>query len=477
MESKSVYYHDVINWWVWISYKKKKGERVMEEKKYLNLGQKLAYGAGDFASNFAYTFVSGFVLMYLTNSVGLNSAVIGMLMLCSKIFDGFTDVVFGTLIDRTHNKMGKARPWMFWSTFLLAASVILQFSIPEMSDTLQYAYFFIVYTLMNAVFYTANNIAYSTLSALITKNGNERVQLGAFRYVFALIAAMLISSVTAGMVENFGGGAAGWRNVAILYAVILLIFNTIAVVSVKEIPEDGQEEITEKQGFLNNLGHCIHNKYYLMILGIYIANNMMSGITQGVGIYYMTYVLGNPSMLGLFSMAGMLPMLLGIMATPALVKKFGMYKTNMVSMFMTCVLCVPFMIAGKFHSVYLMAVFMAVRGIFMGPLTGTLNALIAETAKYSYLKENIHVEGTMFSCSSMGIKLGGGIGSAVCGWLLAAGGFDGTAAIQSTGAVNMISAMYIITPLIFCVAMFVLTVFLNVEDTNRKLEKGIKRFI
>ena len=96
----------------------------MEEKKYLNMGQKLAYGSGDLASNFAYTFVSGFVLMYLTNSVGLNSAVIGTLMLVSKMFDGFTDVMFGTLIDRTHSRMGKARPWMFWSTFLLAVCLI-----------------------------------------------------------------------------------------------------------------------------------------------------------------------------------------------------------------------------------------------------------------------------------------------------------------------------------------------------------------
>lgn len=442
----------------------------MEEKKYLNLGQKLAYGAGDLASNFAYTFVSGFVLIYLTNSVGLNSAVIGTLMLISKVFDGFTDVMFGTLIDRTHSKMGKARPWMFWSTFLLAISVALQFMVPTASSTIQYAYFFIVYTLMNAVFYTANNISYSTMSALITRNGNERVQLGAFRFVFALIAAMLISSLTAGLVETFGGGASGWRTVAILYGVILAVVNTIAVLSVKELPEEVEEGVqTEKQSFLKNIGHCIHNRFYLIILGIYIANNMIAGISQGVGIYYMMYVLGNASLLGLFSMAGMLPMMLGIMFTPMLVKKYGMYKTNKISMLMASVLCIPFMIAAQFHAVSLMVIISAVRGIFLGPLTSTLNALIAETAKYSYLKNGVHIEGTMFSCSSMGIKLGGGIGSAVCGWLLAAGGFDGLAKMQTQGTLNMISIMYVVVPLVFYVLIFVLSLFLNVEGANKEL--------
>ena len=92
----------------------------MEAKQYLKWYQKVAYGAGDLGSNFMYTFVSSFLLIYLTDTIGLNAGIIGTLMLISKIFDGFTDVVFGTLVDRTRSKMGKARPWMFWSTFPLA---------------------------------------------------------------------------------------------------------------------------------------------------------------------------------------------------------------------------------------------------------------------------------------------------------------------------------------------------------------------
>ena len=52
--------------------------------------------------------------------------------------------------------------------------------------TAQYAFFFITYTLLNAIFYTANNIAYSTISALMTTDNDERVQLGTFRYIFSM---------------------------------------------------------------------------------------------------------------------------------------------------------------------------------------------------------------------------------------------------------------------------------------------------
>lgn len=152
------------------------------EKKYLKWYQKLAYGSGDLASNCSYGLVSSFVLLYLTGTLGLDSAIIGSLMLASKVLDGISDVIFGTLIDRTHSKLGKARPWMLFGQVGVSLCLFLLFAIPAGSTTMQYIYFFIVYTALNAVFYTANGIAYSSLVALITKNNNERVQLGSFRF-------------------------------------------------------------------------------------------------------------------------------------------------------------------------------------------------------------------------------------------------------------------------------------------------------
>ena len=140
------------------------------EKKYLKWYQKLAYGSGDLASNCSYGLVSSFVLLYLTGTLGLDSAIIGSLMLASKILDGISDVIFGTLIDRTHSKLGKARPWMLFGQVGVSLCLFLLFAIPAGSTTMQYIYFFIVYTALNAVFYTANGIAYSSLVALITNN-------------------------------------------------------------------------------------------------------------------------------------------------------------------------------------------------------------------------------------------------------------------------------------------------------------------
>ena len=112
---------------------------------------------------------------------------------------GLGDVYKRQLMDRTHTKMGKARPWMFWAFFGCAAMVIAIYAIPtSLGKTAQYAWFFIAYTLLNAVFYTANNIAYAALTALITKNRSERVQMGSIRFMFAFGTSLTIQTITVG---------------------------------------------------------------------------------------------------------------------------------------------------------------------------------------------------------------------------------------------------------------------------------------
>ena len=106
----------------------------MNEKKYLKWYQKVAYGSGDMAGNCGYALISSFVMLYLTNAVGLNSAIIGTLMMVSKLLDGVSDIFFGGLMDKTKSKMGQARPWMLFGQIGVSASLFLVFSIPSMSQ-------------------------------------------------------------------------------------------------------------------------------------------------------------------------------------------------------------------------------------------------------------------------------------------------------------------------------------------------------
>lgn len=445
----------------------------MSEKKYLKWYQKVAYGSGDMGSNFMYMFVSSFVLIYLTDTMGLNAGIIGTLIMLSKFMDGISDVVFGTLIDRTRSKMGKARPWMFWSAFPLAICEVLLFTIPDLSETLQYVYFFIVYTLLNAVFYTANNISYSSLTALMTKNPTERVQVGSIRYMFAVTTGIVISSTAVGLVNKFGGGVTGWRSVAILFSLLLMLFNTIAVLSVKEVvtEEHKNQNNSSKIGVGKSIKILLDNKYFLLILAYYIVMYTISGATAGIGIYYCTYILENPSILGLFSLVSMLPVILGLAFTPFIVSKWGIYKVNLIGMIIALLFGIPSIFAGYAKIIPLLLILLAIKGLGTSPMIGTLNAVIADVAHYTYNKEGIHMEGTMFSCSSIGIKVGGGVGSALTGWLLSLSGYIGGAEVQSAGALSMIKFLYLVIPIIGLAVQVWIVANLNMEKANKKLLK------
>ena len=278
----------------------------MGKKTYLKWYNKVGYGSGDIAGNVVYAFLSSFLMIYLTDTIGMDSGIVGTLMMVSKLFDGVTDIFFGSMIDKTKSRMGKARPWMLWAYIGCSAMIVMLFIVPAgASKFAQYAWFFVAYTLLNAVFYTANNIAYSALTSLITKNDSERVQMGSIRFMFAFGTSMLIQTITVDAVEAMGGGAAGWRTIAILYAVIGLIVNTISVLSVKELPAEELEDKKlvkkdlqeEKYGLKSAAKMLVSNKYYIIICVMYILMQIFTA-TLNMGIFFMTYILGDASLLG-----------------------------------------------------------------------------------------------------------------------------------------------------------------------------------
>ena len=485
--------------------KDKNEQHKHEEKTYLTWVNKIGYGSGDIAGNVVYALLSAFVMIFLTDTVGMNAGVVGTLIAVSKLFDGVSDIFFGSLIDKTNTKMGKARPWMLYGYFGCAICLVAIFCIPaDLSATAQYAWFFIAYTLLNAGFYTANNIAYSALTALITKNNHERVQMGSIRFMFAFGTSMLIQTITVALVAYFGGGAAAWRTVAIIYAIVGVISNTLSVMSVKELtPEElaegeevtheelpegeevaikefaeGEEIIAaaeeeEKYTLIDAFKLLIKNKYYLMICASYILMQIYSA-TLNMGIYYMTYVLKNANLLGVFSWFINIPMIIGLLFTPALVMKFGgMYKLNLMGYTIGTLGRLGVVIAGYLGSVPPMLVCTAIAALGMSPLQGDMNALIATCSEYTYLTHGKRVDGTMYSCTSLGTKLGGGIGTALAGWLLAFSGYVGGAAVQSASTMNMLHIMYLWMPMIFNLLITLILTRLNVEQANEELREKL----
>ena len=436
---------------------------------------KIGYGAGDIAGNCVYALLTAFMMIYLTDTIGMSMGIVSTLIALSKVFDGVTDFFFGRMIDKTKTKMGKARPWMLWPYIGCAITLVACFSIPtSWGQTAQYIFFFLSYTLLNAVFFTANNIAYASLTALITKNTSERVQIGSFRFIFAFATKIVIEAVTIFAVNWLGGGVVGWRMIAIIYAIVGLITNTYSVFSVKELPEADEEmeeerEEEHKLTFLKSFKLLLKNKYYVIICCSYILTQLYASVI-GMGTYYTKYIMGNEEIFSTISLAINITMVVALTILPYVIKKMGgMYKLNIFGYIIAALGRVGVMVGGYMGNLPLMLAFTAVSTIGIAPLQGDLNALIACCSEYTTLKTGYRLEGMMYSCSSLGIKLGGALGTAICGWMLDAAGYIENAAVQTASTVSMMQFLYLWMPIILNTAVGFLLVFLRVEKANKDL--------
>ncbi len=269
----------------------------MKEKRYLNWFNMIGYGSGDMAANFVYSVIMNFVLIVMTDSVGLSAGIVATLIAVSKVLDGVSDVFFGHLLDKTHTKMGKA----------------------------------------------------------------------------------------------------------------------------------------------------------------------------AVGIYYMKYILGDENLYGTFSIAMNLPMIIGLLFVPIVIQKTGVYKANIWGYAGAAVFRGLFGVFGLMGNIPLMLICMAISQIFSCPVAGDLNAVIADVSEYTFLTSGKRIDGTIFSCSSVGIKIGSAIGTVVAGWMLEAGGYVANAVTQTPECISMLKIMYLLVPFILNTLLAVVMVTLNVSKANDKL--------
>jgi len=169
----------------------------------LSLKEKIGYALGDGAANIAWRGVSTFLFIFYTDVFGLNPAVVGVLFLIARFGDGILDVLMGIICDRTNSKYGKFRPWILWTAIPLGISLSMLFTTPNLGPTGNIVYAYATYLLFFFM-YTANNIPYGALMAVMTSDNKERTSLGSYRMVGAFVGGMIVQGALLFLVAHFG---------------------------------------------------------------------------------------------------------------------------------------------------------------------------------------------------------------------------------------------------------------------------------
>jgi GPH family glycoside/pentoside/hexuronide:cation symporter len=292
------------------------------KKEKIGLGERLAYGCGDAGFNIIWGSLTAFIVFFFTDIAGIPPAIVGVILLVGRIFDGSDDVVAGWLVDRTRSRFGKARPWLLWLVVPFGILTVMLFTVPNLGLTGKIIYAGVIYFVLNDM-YSFINIPYGTLNAMITQDQYQRSMLNLFRMIMAIVATIFVTSATIGFVKMLGGGAPAWQRLYIIYAVVAVIMLLITFLFTRERVKvmDGtkpKSTVPFKVAFLA----LLKNRFLWLIIGTMI----LAFISQGLGgatIFFAQYVMGNVQLMAVLQLAANVPVLLGMFTLAPLIAAHG----------------------------------------------------------------------------------------------------------------------------------------------------------
>lgn len=447
------------------------------ENRSLHMKERIGYGVGDFANNMMYTPVNSFFTYFLTNIAGLGAGVVGTILLVSRLLDGVSDLIVGSFMEKIHSKHGKARPWLLWWCIPFAVSLVLMFTAPDFGTTGKIVYAFLTYNLAVTVVYTAINLPFGSLAALMTKNQTERGYLNISKMVFAFGGGMVVNAATLPLVKFFGNDSSAWQKTFMVYGVVAIIFFLIVFFTTKEaVTEEAQKSGTaEKVDIKKALVSLLKNKYWMILLGIFFLNSVVNAFI-GVNVYYAQYIMNDDSLVGNLSIFQNIASFAAFAVCTVVIRKVGKQKIAISGVAISFIGYAMVLLNPTSYAVLYTAA--VIKGVGNAALSGVMYGMLADTVEYNDWHSGIRAEGLVFSANSIGQKVGSGIGSAVLGWVLAAFGFVSSSAAQPASAINGIRVIFLYVPLVVFAVMFVILLFYKLDKEYgtivEELEKRAK---
>ena len=429
------------------------------ENRSLHMKERIGYGVGDFANNMMYAPVNSFFTYFLTNVAGLGAGIAGTILLVSRLLDGVSDLIVGTLMEKIHSKHGKARPWLLWWCVPFAISLVLMFSAPDFGTTGKIVYAFLTYNLAVTIVYTAINLPFGSLAALMTKNQTERGYLNISKMVFAFGGGMVVNAATLPLVKYFGNDSAAWQKTFLIYGVVACVIFLITFFTTKEAVTEEAEKTkkVESVSTLEALKSLFKNKYWVILLILFFLNSVVNAFI-GVNVYYATYIMHDDNLVGNLSIYQNIASFVTFAVCTVLIRKFGKQKIALCGVAASFIGYAMVLINPTSYAVLYVSAL--VKGVGNAAVSGVMYGMLADTVEYNDWKSGIRAEGLVFSANSIGAKVGSGIGSAVLGWVLEAFGFVSSSTVQPDSAIAGIRVIFLYVPIvIFAIMFFVLLAY------------------
>lgn len=408
----------------------------------LSIREKIGYGLGDTASHFVWDMVGFWILIFYTDTYGISAAAAGTIMLIARFWDMASDPIMGIIADRTKTKWGKFRPYILWMALPYSILAVMTFTTPDFGETGKVVYAGVTYLMLMTVF-TAINLPYSSLGAVMTADSYERAGLNSYRFVFAFIGQLIVTGTALTLANYFGGDdkAKGYQYTLMLFATISFILFMVTFSSTKERIQPPKKQ---EQSLKKDLKNLFQNKPWVILFFVGIISFVMFAMQNLSIAYYFKYYIGKEESVQLFNVIGTVALIVAIPFSKPLAKRFGKRRvflaSSLISGFFFALLYLPGM-----NDIYMIYGINILAKMAYAPAVPLLWTMLADTADYSEWKSGRRATGLTFSAATFAQKAGWGIGGALAGWLLALFHFEPNVA-QTATSITGIKLMISVFP-------------------------------
>ena len=444
-----------------------------ESSQKLSVVEKVGYSAADAAANFVFMTMILFQANFYTDVMGLAAGAAGTIILIARLWDAFFDPLMGVMADRTNTRWGKFRPWVLFTALPWGIVMYLAYRAPvgwSYSATLIYA---AVTNILLMTIYSANNMPYAALGGVMTGDVDERASLNSYRFVSVNIAQFIVGGFTLPLVAKFAGPNQnrqhGWEITMGLWAILCVVLFLITFVTTRErIRPIAQQQSSPKQDFADLLRNSPWIVMFFMTLAHFTILSLRGGALYDYYHYYadkaalydwvaklgLTQSAGAPASGGLLetlgyivhgdksdlaksniadvansliNMLGTAVIILVILASPALARRFGKKTIAVVGFALSTITWACFYLL-KPTNVGGMIAFTIINSAVYAPTIPLIWAMYADVADYSEWKTGRRATGMVFATIGFALKAGLSLGSFILLQLLAMWGYKANVA-------------------------------------------------
>jgi glycoside/pentoside/hexuronide:cation symporter, GPH family len=433
---------------------------------------KFGYGIGDIGSNF-FIVVSGFFLLYfLTDIVGVEPALAGMVLLFPKLWDVISDPIMGVISDRTSSRWGRRRPYLLFGAVPFGLTFFLMFVAPGYPSELARALHVGLMFALGCTAFTVVNVPYSSMVAEMSDDYNERISITSFRMIFASVGVLLAGALAMPLVSIGGEGAAGFSFMGMVLGGAITLITLLCfwfTAKAKTLP---RTELTPP--FKEQLKVALKNYPFLMLMSSYALQSVAVGILMAGLIYFIMHVMKLPEA----AMSIVLPILFvtAIVFIPIWVKvgaKIGKIKAYRIGLLILAV-----MLASLYFSspaqVLLFYVQVLVLGIGFSSFQLFPFSMLPDTIEYDQMKSGMRREGIFSGVWASGQKLAYSVGPGIVGFALSLSGFITGSDVQPESVAMGIRIVFCLLPVLLLLLSFIP---FNRYDLTEERFKEIKAVI